>query len=58
MAPLMATATVTGELLGTPNTEIRRNLTGDQPRLFTPWLALREELSPAYPGERTRFDLA
>jgi len=34
MEPIMATATDTGELLGTPNAEIRRNLTGDQPKLF------------------------
>jgi quinol monooxygenase YgiN len=43
MAPLMETATVTGEVLGTPNEEMRRNLTGDQPRLFTPWIALSDE---------------
>ena len=46
MAPLMETATITGELLGTPNAEIRRNLTGDQPKLFTPWLTMSEEPSP------------
>ena len=37
MAPLMQTATVIGEVLGTPNAEMRRNLTGDQPKLFEPW---------------------
>ena len=42
MAPLMETATVTGELLGTPNAQIRANLTGDQPKLFEPWLALSD----------------
>jgi quinol monooxygenase YgiN len=42
MKPLMATATVTGELLGTPSDEMRKNLAGDQPKLFTPWLALRD----------------
>ena len=42
MAPLMATATISGEVLGTPNAEMRRNLTGDQPKLFTPWLALQD----------------
>ena len=47
MAPLMATATVTGELLGAPNDQIRANLTGDQPKLFEPWLALSDE--PATP---------
>jgi quinol monooxygenase YgiN len=46
MAPLMQTATVTGEVLGTPNAEMRRNLTGDQPKLFTPWLALHDEQAP------------
>ena len=38
MEPLMATATITGEVLGTPNEQMRKNLTGDQPELFTPWL--------------------
>ena len=39
----METATITGELLGTPNEQIWRNLTGDQPKLFTPWLALSDD---------------
>jgi quinol monooxygenase YgiN len=43
MAPLMETATVTGELLGTPNDQIRANLTGDQPKLFEPWIVMAEE---------------
>ena len=43
MAPLMETATITGELLGTPNDQIRGNLTGDQPKLYEPWLALSDE---------------
>jgi quinol monooxygenase YgiN len=43
MAPLMETATITGEVLGTPNAEMRRNLTGEQPKLFEPWLALSDE---------------
>ncbi len=42
MEPLMATATITGELLGTPNAEMRKNLTGDQPKLFTPWMTMNE----------------
>lgn len=42
MAPLMATATVTGELLGTPNAQIRRNLSGDQPKLFEPWVVMSD----------------
>jgi quinol monooxygenase YgiN len=43
MEPLMATATITGEVLGTPNAEMRRNLTGEQPKLFTPWMTLHDE---------------
>lgn len=43
--PLMETSAVTGEVLGTPNAEIRSNLTGDQPKLFEPWLALADEPS-------------
>jgi quinol monooxygenase YgiN len=39
MEPLMATATVTGEVLGTPNEAMRAQLGGDQPKLFTPWMA-------------------
>jgi quinol monooxygenase YgiN len=42
MAPLMETATVTGELLGTPNEQIRKNLTGDQPKLYEPWLTIND----------------
>jgi hypothetical protein len=44
MAPQMATATIRGEVLGTLNAEMRRNLTGDQPKLFTLWLALPDEV--------------
>jgi len=43
MAPLTETASVTGELLGTPNDQIRRKLTGDQPKLYEPWIALSDE---------------
>ena len=32
---IMATASITGEVLGTPNETRARNLTGDQPKLFT-----------------------
>lgn len=42
MAPLMETATVTGELLGAPNAQIRANLTGGQPKLFEPWMTMQE----------------
>ncbi len=38
MEPLMATATVTGELLGTPDDQMRELLAGGGPPfLFTPW---------------------
>ena len=47
MAPLMETATITGELLGTPNNQIRKNLTGDQPKLYEPWIAPSDEGDPA-----------
>jgi quinol monooxygenase YgiN len=43
MAPLMETATITGEVLGTPNAEMRRNLTGEQPKLYEPWLTMVEK---------------
>lgn len=43
MAPIMATATVTGEVLGTPNARMREALAGgEEPRLFTPWLTMAE----------------
>jgi len=40
MAPLMATATVTGELLGTPNAQMKEAIGDGPPALYTPWLAL------------------
>ena len=46
MAPLMQTATVTGEVLGTPNAEMRHNLTGDQPKLFKPWKSAARDQPP------------
>jgi quinol monooxygenase YgiN len=42
MEPLMATATVIGEVLGTPNQTMRAQLGGDQPKLFTPWMTAHE----------------
>ena len=42
MEPLMATATVTGEVLGTPNETMRANLGDGEPKLFTPWLVAFE----------------
>lgn len=41
MEPLMATASVTGEVLGTPNAQMREQLAdGGPPTLFTPWMAI------------------
>jgi quinol monooxygenase YgiN len=42
MAPLMETAIITGELLGDPNEQIRKNLSGDQPKLYEPWLTIND----------------
>src|ERR1043165_9731023 len=42
MAPLMATASVTGEVLGTPNAKMREMLKSGVPKLFTPWMALQD----------------
>ena len=39
MEPLMTTATVTGEVLGTPNAAMRAQLGDGEPKLFTPWMA-------------------
>ena len=42
MEPLMATATVTGEVLGTPNETMRAQLGEGEPRLFTPWMTAHD----------------
>ena len=42
MAPIMATATVTGEVLGTPNAKMQEQLKKGGPKLFTPWMALKD----------------
>jgi quinol monooxygenase YgiN len=42
MEPLMATATVTGEVLGTPNDKMREQLGQGEPKLFTPWMTQHE----------------
>jgi quinol monooxygenase YgiN len=47
MEPLMATATVTGEVLGTPNAKMREQLGKGGPNLFTPWMALQDLESAA-----------
>ena len=44
MEPLMATATVTGEVLGTPNAKMKAALgEGGEPKLFTPWKTAYED---------------
>jgi quinol monooxygenase YgiN len=40
MAAVVATGTVTGELLGEPSAELRANLAGSVVRLFTPYQSL------------------
>jgi quinol monooxygenase YgiN len=42
MEPIMATASVTGEVLGTPNATVKELLGSGSPKLFTPWLALQD----------------
>lgn len=42
MEPIMETATVTGEVLGTPNETMRSQLGAEEPKLFTPWMAAHE----------------
>ena len=37
MQPIMATASITGEVLGTPNAKIKELLGKGEPKLFTPW---------------------
>jgi quinol monooxygenase YgiN len=43
MAPIMATASVTGEVLGTPNAKMKQELAKGGPKLFTPWMALQDQ---------------
>ena len=43
MEPLMATASVTGEVLGTPNANMKELLAKGGPKLFTPWMALQDQ---------------
>lgn len=43
IAPIMATASVTGEALGTPNAKMKEELGKGGPRLFAPWLALQDQ---------------
>ena len=43
MAPIMATASVTGELLGMPNATMRKQIGNGPPNVFTPWMALQDQ---------------
>ena len=43
MAPIMATASVTGEVLGTPNATMRAELAKGGPTLFTPWMGFQDQ---------------
>ena len=45
MEAFMATATITGEVLGTPNAKMRAMLSGPEPKLFEPWLAMDAKLA-------------
>ena len=38
----MATASVTGEVLGTPNAKMKEELAKGGPILYTPWIALQD----------------
>ena len=43
MQPILATASVTGEVLGMPNAKMKEQLGTGGPRLFTPWMALQDQ---------------
>jgi quinol monooxygenase YgiN len=43
MEPIMATASVTGEVLGTPNAKMKELLGEGEPKLFRPWMALQDQ---------------
>ena len=43
MKPILATASVTGEVLGTPNATMQQQLGKGGPQLFTPWMALQDQ---------------
>ena len=42
MEPILATASVTGEVLGTPNAKMKELMGSGEPKLFTPWIALQD----------------
>jgi quinol monooxygenase YgiN len=43
MGPILATASVTGEVLGTPNAKMKEQLEKGGPKLFAPWMALQDQ---------------
>lgn len=43
MGPIMATADVTGEVLGTPNAMMKEQIKEGGPKLFTPWMVLQDQ---------------
>ena len=43
MQSLLGTASVTGEVLGTPNARMKEELAKGGPVLFTPWIALQDQ---------------
>jgi hypothetical protein len=43
MEPILGTASVTGEVLGTPSAKMKELLAQAGPKLFTPWIALQDQ---------------
>ena len=39
----MATASVAGDVLGTPNAKMKEQLGKGGPKLFTPWITLQDQ---------------
>jgi hypothetical protein len=42
MKPILAIASVTGEMLGTPTAKMKEQLGKGGSKLFTPWMALQD----------------
>jgi hypothetical protein len=43
MNPILATASITGEVLGTPNAKMKAQLGKGEPKLFTPWMGFQHQ---------------
>jgi quinol monooxygenase YgiN len=43
MEPLLATASITGEVLGTPNAKMNEQLGEGGPKLFRPWMTSQDQ---------------